>query len=248
MSGRGGRQQSSGRGGRGAYGRGGAGGRGSNYSGASTGGAAKQKGDCIALGEHVFDYGQKGSADQLRTTWEKIITYAGTNYGQDICNELRNKKKLIISQPQYSQDILDLHQERVKIQRTLKQRVSVVKEKQRKLLAKQAEDEDNLEAPMKLATLESEIADDQLMANTDPPIKVTDEQKSDRDLARKHSAARITELNKHRGQAYSKIYGQCMPILLDKMKHHPDWANSQSDPLALICLISYSVNCLITQV
>jgi hypothetical protein len=59
MSGRGGRHQGSGRGGRGAYGRGGGRGRGSNYSGASTGGAAKQKGGCIALGEHVFDYGRK---------------------------------------------------------------------------------------------------------------------------------------------------------------------------------------------
>ena len=84
---------------------------------------------------------------------------------------------------------MDLHQERVKIQRTLKQRVSVVKEKQRKLLAKEAEDEDNLDAHTKLANLESEIADEKLMANIDPPIKVTDEQKTVFDLATKHCEA-----------------------------------------------------------
>jgi hypothetical protein len=94
---------------------------------------------------------------------------------------------------------------------------------------------------MKLVTLEREIADDKLMANIDPPIQVTDEQKSDRDLARKHCEARIIKLEDHRGKAYSKIYGQCMPILLDKMKHHPDWANTQSDPLALIRLIEKTI-------
>jgi hypothetical protein len=92
MSGRGGRHQGSGRGLRGAYsGRGGRG-QGNNYSGTSTGGTVKQKGECIALGEHVFDYGQKGSAHQLRTTWEKIVNYTGTTFGQDICNELQYRR------------------------------------------------------------------------------------------------------------------------------------------------------------
>ena len=70
--GRGGGRGSGGRGGRGK------GGRGSSYAAAS---ALKIKGLCTALGHHVFDYGQKGSADQMRNTWEKIVHHVGTIYG-----------------------------------------------------------------------------------------------------------------------------------------------------------------------
>jgi hypothetical protein len=100
----------SGRGrGRGGRGRGGRGrGRGQSYSG--TGAAtAKHKGLCSALGNHVFDYGQKAAADQMRTTWEKIVHHVGTIYGHDISNVLMNKKTVTISEPEYTQEILNKH-------------------------------------------------------------------------------------------------------------------------------------------
>jgi hypothetical protein len=31
-------------------------------------------------------YGQKSAADQMRTSWENLVQYFGTNYGQDINN------------------------------------------------------------------------------------------------------------------------------------------------------------------
>ena len=60
MSGRGGRNY--GRGGRGNGGRGRGRGRGQNYTGANT---SIKKGMCEALGQIVFDYGQKAAADQM---------------------------------------------------------------------------------------------------------------------------------------------------------------------------------------
>ena len=50
-------------------------------------------------------------------------------------------------------------------------------------------------------------------------------------------------LQKQRGQAYSMIRGQCMQVLLDKMKHDIDWdATSKSnDPLLLIQLIKKTI-------
>jgi hypothetical protein len=70
MSGRGERQGRGNRGGRDGNSRGGRGqggrGRGNSYSGLS-GALAKHKGLCAALGIHVFDYGQKGAADKMRT-------------------------------------------------------------------------------------------------------------------------------------------------------------------------------------
>jgi hypothetical protein len=35
--------------------------------------------------------GHKAATDQMRTLWEKLFQYVGTNYGQDIINELQNK-------------------------------------------------------------------------------------------------------------------------------------------------------------
>ena len=79
MSARGGR---SGRGGgRNRYSSRGRGGRGQNYSGAGTGGG--KQGLCSALGKNVFDYGQKVSADQMRTSWEKLVQYVGTSYSHE---------------------------------------------------------------------------------------------------------------------------------------------------------------------
>jgi hypothetical protein len=78
--------RNNGRGGRGRGGRGGRSqGRGQNYTGSAN---AARKGLCANLGTNVFDYGQKSAVDQMRTSWEKLAQYVGTNYGQDISNEL----------------------------------------------------------------------------------------------------------------------------------------------------------------
>jgi hypothetical protein len=45
----------------------------------------------------MFDYGQKSAADQMRTSWEKLVQYVGTNYGQDINNELQNKVWVVLT-------------------------------------------------------------------------------------------------------------------------------------------------------
>jgi hypothetical protein len=95
MSERGGR--GTGRGGRGNSERERGRGRGQDYSGAR---GASKSGLCAALGNTVFDYGHKAAADQMRTSMEKIVLqYVGTNYGQAICNELRNKITVILPEP-----------------------------------------------------------------------------------------------------------------------------------------------------
>ena len=83
MSGRGGAGRNHrGRRGGGNGGRGRNRGRGKNYSGSTI--SAKKPGLCAALGSYIFDYGHKGSADQMRTSWEKLVQYVGTNYEPDI--------------------------------------------------------------------------------------------------------------------------------------------------------------------
>jgi hypothetical protein len=80
MSGKGGRNNGRGGRGRGGSNRGGSGrGRGQNYTVSAN---AVKRGLCTNLGTNVFDYGQKSAADQMRTSWEKLVQYVGTNYGQ----------------------------------------------------------------------------------------------------------------------------------------------------------------------
>ena len=105
MRGRGGR---SGRGGgRNSHNGRGRGGRGQNYPGAGTGGG--KQGLCSTLGKNVFDYGQKASANQMRTSWEKLVQYVGTSYGHDISNELQNKVEVVFPEPEYDPEILTRH-------------------------------------------------------------------------------------------------------------------------------------------
>ena len=105
MSGRGGRSgRGGGRNSRSGRGRGG---RGQNYSGAGTGGG--KQGLCSALGKNVFDYGQKASANQMRTSWEKLFQYVGTSYGHNISNELQNKIAVVLPEPEYELAILTRH-------------------------------------------------------------------------------------------------------------------------------------------
>jgi hypothetical protein len=49
------------------------------------------------------------AADQMRTSWEKLVQFVGTNYGQDISNELQNKIPVILSEPVHTLEVLARH-------------------------------------------------------------------------------------------------------------------------------------------
>ena len=94
MSGRGGRGHGRhGRDGGNKGGRGSGRGRGHGYTGSAS---TAKKGLCAHLGTNVLDYSSKGAAHQMRTSYEKLVQYVGTNYGQDIANELQNKAAVMI--------------------------------------------------------------------------------------------------------------------------------------------------------
>jgi hypothetical protein len=70
---------------------------------------AAKSGLCAALGSNVFDYGHRAAADQMRTSWEKLVQFVGTNYGQDISNELQNKIPVVLSEPVHTPKVLARH-------------------------------------------------------------------------------------------------------------------------------------------
>ena len=90
--------------------------RGNTHDGRGAGGSTtvKLQGLCPDLGENVFTYREKGSADQIKTTQDKIVQYVGIQYGNEISREVLNQTEFIIPNPDHSQETLDEHDNHVK--------------------------------------------------------------------------------------------------------------------------------------
>jgi hypothetical protein len=235
MSGRGGR--SSGRGGHGNNDRGGRGcGRGQHYTGTSK---ASKSGLCTTLGNNVFDYGHKAAADQMRTMWEKLVQYVGTNYGQDISNELQNKAIVTLAEPVHSTAVMTRHTAREQMIRTGQANLQAAREAQQIILEAAVIAATDLEAPMKLAILNNAITEGAFQQNEEVPIKMSDSKKTQYSNEWRSYQERNSQLLKHRGQAFSLILGQCTQLLQDKMNQDVDWTvvSTSYNPLTLYRLI-----------
>jgi hypothetical protein len=154
MSGRGG-GRNNGRGGCGHGGHGGRGrGRGQNYTGSTN---TTKKGLCGNIGTNVFDYGQHSAAYLMRTSWEKLVQYVDTTYGQDISNELQNKITDDIIAPVHSTEVMRKHGLRKTMIRYGQRNIQRARQAQEIILeaAVLAKDPD---APMKMEILQNDIA------------------------------------------------------------------------------------------
>jgi hypothetical protein len=175
--------RNNGRGGRGRGGRGGRSrgrsrgrirGRGQNYTDSAN---AARKILCANLGTNVFDYGQKYAADQMRTSWEKLAQFVGTNYGQDISNELQNKITVINFEPVHTDYVLLKHSLRETMIHNGQMNIQRARKVQEIILEAAVLAGLDMEAPVKLALLQNEIAQGEFSANIEVPIVLNDSQK-----------------------------------------------------------------------
>jgi hypothetical protein len=237
MSGRGGRNNGRGGRGHGSATRGGCGrGQGQNYTGSAN---AAKRGMCTNLGTNVFDYGQKSAADQMRTSWENIVQYVGTNYGQDINNELQNKVWVILTEPVYTNDVLARHSVREFMIRNFQLNIQHARQAQETIIKAAVQAGTDKDDPMKLAIIQNKIAQGEFAAIIEVPVVLTDSEKTQFSNEWRTFRERNTNLIKHRGQAFSLRQGQCAQLIQDKMKQDTDW-NTVSilyDPLTLYRLI-----------
>jgi hypothetical protein len=238
MTGRGGRN--SGRGGRGNSSRGRGRGRGQNYTGNNT---SAKKGMNETLGGNVFDYGQKAAADQMRTSWEKVTEYVGTTYGQDISNELQNKVTVIIAEPTFSAGILARNATRESIIRAGQANLQQARQSGLAILQAAVAAGQDPDAPMRLAVLENEIANSMFESSEPVSMHLTDSEKTQNNNEWRTYRERNASLQKHRGQTYSLILGQCSQLLKDRMKQDVDWTvvSVSYDPLTLYRLIEKTI-------
>ncbi len=241
MSGRGrgatsrwGRGRGKGRGGRGR-----ASPRGAHYSGTQP---AKHKGLCEALGPHVFDYGNRNAADQMSVTYEKIVSYVGSIHGTDISNELLNRTKVVLDEPEYTPMTMVIHAA-AELRRTAQER-RMLTARQASLTALRAlVVAGDTAVDVKIAQLQTEIEEAAIEAVQPLPIKLVGTEKTKHENAWRSFRERDSRLEKQRGLAFSIIKGQCTKILLNKMQHDADWepTSLSYDPLVLMKLIEKTI-------
>jgi hypothetical protein len=207
MIGRGGRNNGHGGRGLGSANRGGSSqGRGKNYTGSAN---AAKRGLCTNLGKNVFDYGQKSAADQIRTSWEKLVQYVGTNYGHDINNELQKKVWVILTKPVHTNDVLARHSIREVMIQNGQLNIQQARQAHETILKAAVQAGMDMDAPIKLAILQNDIAQGEFAASIEVPVLLTDSEKTQFSNDWRTFRERNTNLIKHRGQYFSLIQGQC---------------------------------------
>jgi hypothetical protein len=150
----------------------------------------------------VFDYGQKSAADQMRTSWEKFLQYVGTNYGQDINNELQNKITVILVKPVQTDDFLMRHSVREVTILTGQLNIQRSHQAQETILRASVLAGIDLDAPTKLAILQNELSKGKFAANIEIPVELNDSEKNKFINDWRTFRERNANLIKHRGQAF----------------------------------------------
>ncbi len=161
-------------------------------------------------------------------TWEKLVQFIGTNYGQDISN----------TKPVHTPEIL-AHAIWEQMVCTRQQNIRQARLSKRVILEAAAPLGVNPDAPMQLAILDNQIAEGDYKQNNEVPIELLDSEKTQYNNNWRTYQVRNELLMKHRGQAFSLILGQCTQLLQDRMKQDTNWnmASTLYDPLDLYRLI-----------
>ena len=153
----------------------------------------------------MFVYGQKGAADQMRTTLEKTVHHVGTTHGQDISNELLNRRTVTIPEPVHTQEVLDKHAENVNRNMTQHTRIKEARLVHKTALEALVTAGTDTTAPLQLALLNNEMDDAECKLSTGLPIKLNDMEKTHYDNEWKTHRERKSRLDTQRGKAHSMI-------------------------------------------
>jgi hypothetical protein len=125
----------------------------------------------------VFDYGQKSAAYLMRTSWEKLVQYVGTNYGQDINNEPQKNITFDIIEPVHSAEVLRKHGSREAIIRSGKLNIQRARHAQ-EIILEAAVLTNDPDAPLKLETPQNEIAQGEFSSSNEVAMELNDSKKT----------------------------------------------------------------------
>ncbi len=126
---------------------------------------------------------------------------------------------MVLRPPQHSDAIINRHQEWERLTRR----------NQTNLLAALEDQLQGLKAdpnadPVKVVTASNELEDLEYEMRQEVPHKFTLEEAVEYSNEMKAHSVRVATLEKHHGQVYLLILGQCTQLLQDKIKHEKAWA------------------------
>ena len=146
-----------------------------------------------------------------------------------------NKATVTIPPPVYSTAILLRHQE---WERHVRKKQVNLRTALDTKLAQLRSASGNQDA-VAIAEVKNQVDDIAYHQGQEVPYNLTDSEKLEYGNESKAHSQRVATLEKHRGNVYALIYGQCTQILQDKMKQDKNWAtvNVSYKPLELYKLI-----------
>jgi Trp operon repressor len=112
------------------------------------------------------------------SSWEKLVQYVGTNYGQDISNELQNKLIVILAAPVHTPAVMARYAIREQMICTGQANLQQARLAQQLILEAAVTAAVDPEAPMKLAILNNAIADGDFLQNVEVPIEMSNTEKT----------------------------------------------------------------------
>ena len=135
------------------------------------------------------------------------------------------------------------HAQREAMVRAGQQNIRGAREQQRTLLEAAVAAGIEVDAPMRLAILQNEMAQAEFDAAVEVPVVLTDSEKTQYNNDWHTYRERTAQLVKNRGQAFSLILGQCTQLLQDKMKQDTNWevVSTSYNPLSLYRLIERTI-------
>jgi hypothetical protein len=205
-----------------------------------TPGTKGAKGACEALGNDIFEHGQKGSADQMQNTYKAIIKYVGNTFGTNMSTELRNRIHFVIPAPMESATTLTKHKKDTAHRQKMHDRMQKARRAHLAVMMS-----DPTKFPLDIPKLEIEI--DQADYEMETPLEIsksaTGEDKTISHNAWKAHGVDSQNLVIHRGKVFELILGQCTQNLIDKMKYDKEYkrVTESNDPLLLYSLIERTV-------
>jgi hypothetical protein len=199
---------------------------------------------CKDLKGHIFTIGSgnKGKdGDILCMSKEKMATYIGTKYSDNVAQEWTSKKRIVFAeQPTYSSAIETRHAERVRATRErLNCKMTSLTAEQNEILKEIATQPTNQDLIKERIEIEDQILKCEIDLNNEVEMKLTDDKKMAHSNVWRSHCETIEGLKKSRGKVYSLLLGQCTQVLVDKMKQDTTWVmvRKSFDPILLFKLI-----------
>jgi hypothetical protein len=145
----------------------------------------------------------------MQTLCEKLVKFVGTNYTQDISNELQNKIPVTLNKPVHTPEVLARHAIQEQMVCTRQENIQQACLSKCIILEAAAALGTDPDAPMQLVILGYEITQGKYKQNNEVLIKISDSEKTQHNNDWRNYQERNALLVKHRGQAFSLILGQC---------------------------------------